>query len=412
MTSWTTATTPRPATSCSTAWGAWTASPAATSAAATSLTGSFTNIDVLRGSNQSDRLAGPDLYNHWDFGADVSGFGFGLTWSPGTGHNGGVLLAPDRDMLFTGNDTRFGVPGAQFGYGNPIQPSLSAQNTTLPQNLAFVSFENLVGSANFDDWFDWRGEIRLDGTLDAGGGTDTLDFRGLIVDLTVDLVAGTATYINGGNPGGLRPGTGADVGNSVENVIGGNGNDKIYGDADHNILGDGFGSDILHGGSGGNDTFRLEPGQASGTGRSDDYILNPGSDPNDTVDFRFANTLWTPPNVNTGIIFDLDLTAWDADGVIDINNIAGTLDQPNPQDVVDGVPGALAGSGGASSVNGHTVTLVSVGAASNRRPPARSKTWWGANTTTCCSSIRWRRSAPSTATRAGTCWTSTAAAAR
>jgi len=66
----------------------------------------------------------------------------------------------------------------------------------------------------------------------------------------------------------------------------------------------------------------------------------------------------------------MDITAWDEDGILDVNDIDNTLDEPNPQDVFDGIPGTLDGPGAVNVVDGHTVTLVSVGP--DQKDPAPS----------------------------------------
>ena len=43
--------------------------------------------------------------------------------------------------------------------------------------LGFSGFENLVGAATADDWFDLRDGAALTGTIDGQGGNDSLDYR-------------------------------------------------------------------------------------------------------------------------------------------------------------------------------------------------------------------------------------------
>ena len=79
-----------------------------------------------------------------------------------------------------------------------------------------------------------------------GAGTDTYDMSGTTAAATVTL-------------GGLAPqatsaDTGADTLISIENVIGGAGNDTINGDVNNNVLTGGAGNDALIG-NGGNDTL-------------------------------------------------------------------------------------------------------------------------------------------------------------
>jgi Ca2+-binding RTX toxin-like protein len=73
-----------------------------------------------------------------------------------------------------------------------------------------------------------------------GSGVDTLSFVGIAAGVTVNLAAGTA----------FSAATGSDALSSIENVIGGAGNDLITGNDDANALTGGGGNDTLDGGSG------------------------------------------------------------------------------------------------------------------------------------------------------------------
>ena len=222
----------------------------------------FDNINDLVGSANSDTLEGPNLNNYWGITANDEGF-----------------IIAERNNLASGRPTIAG----------------DAIATPPEERLDFTDFQNLIGGTQ-DDRFDLSDGAGLTGTLDGDTGNDSLDYRDYTTGVTVDLFAGTATNIGGG----LVAGTGGgDDDNSIENVFGGDGNDNITGDNDHNILGDGLGSDNLDGGgygvgsgNGGNDVFLMEPG----AGGSADVITDIHG--NDTVDFRFASA---------GIVFDVDI---------------------------------------------------------------------------------------------------------
>ncbi|MCA9245959.1 MAG: choice-of-anchor D domain-containing protein [Planctomycetales bacterium] len=238
--------------------------------AATSLTGTFDNIDDLIGTGASDTLIGPDLRNRWDIDST----------------NNGTLIA-DNAVIFE-----------LLGY--PVEPSpavLPAQ-----ESLTWTSWENLIGAATSDDWFDLRNGAGLSGFVDGRGGEDSLDYGDYKTAIFVDLSAipgagfqGVATNIGGDIVAGTG---GGNDGSSIENVFGGAGNDNaggmpgIIGDQDGNILGDGFGHDFLDG-RGGNDTFRMIPGidanmddmPDSGASSRDIVIDIAG---NDTIDFLNA----------------------------------------------------------------------------------------------------------------------------
>ena len=113
-----------------------------------------------------------------------------------------------------------------------------------------------------------------DDLLDGGEGIDTASFAGDTAGVVVDLAAGTAE--------------GDDVGFdelvSIENVIGGSGNDVLKGDAGDNVFAGGAGDDVIDG-RGGFDTLDLSgatgpvtvdvaAGTVSGAGLGSDRFMN------------------------------------------------------------------------------------------------------------------------------------------
>ncbi len=79
-----------------------------------------------------------------------------------------------------------------------------------------------------------------------GGGNDTLDFSGFTHNQKINLNAGSFSDV-----GGLVGNVSIAYGVTVENAIGGSGNDLLIGNAAANILEGGAGNDILYGGGGG-----------------------------------------------------------------------------------------------------------------------------------------------------------------
>jgi len=274
----------------------------------------FDNVDGLHGTAGSDTLSmDAALRTHWDIGGDVSGAGLTASLS-----DAGVLIADDATLSEIGNDSTIGRPTG----ADPITP-LGGE-----QDLAWASIEVLVGSATRDDRFDLRDGASITGTIDgrghdADGNGDSIDFRDWTTAVTVELATGTATGINAGGAGGLLAGAGGDAGNSIENAFGGDGADAITGDAENNILGDGFGDDVVEGGLG-DDVLRLEPGAAGGGDGSLDVVTDAGGV--DTVDFRFARA---------GVTVDADLVGFDQ------TDPAAGVDEPEPQDVFAGGAGNL-----------------------------------------------------------------------
>ena len=120
-------------------------------------------------------------------------------------------------------------------------------------NLHLTGVENLKGGA-LDDTFRFDFASQLTGTIDGGGGHDTLDYSQLTTGVTVNLTNGTASKTGGvSNIENVLGTAGADnlVGNAADNIlIGNDGNDILSGGGGNDILVGGGGSDLLDGGSG------------------------------------------------------------------------------------------------------------------------------------------------------------------
>lgn len=94
-----------------------------------------------------------------------------------------------------------------------------------------------------------RGSDKPVFTVWDGGGNDTLDFSGFTQDQTINLKAESFSDV-----GGLRGNVSIAKGVSVENAIGGTGNDTLTGNEGNNRLTGDKGADKLYGGAGA-DTF-------------------------------------------------------------------------------------------------------------------------------------------------------------
>ena len=127
------------------------------------------------------------------------------------------------------------------------------------RTMTFSSLETLSGSAA-DDRFIFMDGATLGGSIDGRGGTDTLDLSHYTTDLLATLTNGFVNVLVGGVT-------------SIENIIGGSGNDRLYGDDGDNVLDGGAGNDYIYG-LGGNDTLYTGSGNntASG-GDGDDGII-------------------------------------------------------------------------------------------------------------------------------------------
>jgi Ca2+-binding RTX toxin-like protein len=128
-----------------------------------------------------------------------------------------------------GSDTLIGLDAANVW-------TLTGLNTGTVAGVTFLSFENLVGGSG-PDRFVFQTGAGVSGSIDGGGGNNTLDYSPYIGDVVVDLALGTATGVG---QGVIR----------VENVTGSIGNDLLVGDALPNFLIGGTGRSVIIGGLG------------------------------------------------------------------------------------------------------------------------------------------------------------------
>jgi Ca2+-binding RTX toxin-like protein len=106
--------------------------------------------------------------------------------------------------------------------------------------------------------------------IDGGGGEDTLTYEGRRSDVTVDLVAGSATGASGER----------DRLAGIEDVQGGDGDDRLLGDAGDNVL-EGFAGDDRIDGRAGNDYLLGD--EVPVIGDFDTYGVTEGTDGADTL---------------------------------------------------------------------------------------------------------------------------------
>ncbi|MFM7071858.1 MAG: calcium-binding protein, partial [Planctomycetota bacterium] len=276
----------------------------------------FTNIDELEGSPQPyDVLYGADRNTYWNL----------------DGYNDITL---DAGIVMDGIPLSIDAQCQCGGY--------------VGQDLAFTDMENLFGGG-LRDWFDIGPNFLLTGAI--GGGehgpvSDTLDMRDRTDDLEVDLTLLTASFAGGidvvpdigvasGNGGKQRPRLeeGGDIGASIENLLGGSGNDTLIGDVDVNWIAGYDGDDTLNGMAGadsvdggwGNDVL-----QVSGTEAANDVSIGgPGEslDPlDDDLMVNIGSVAVTLGAFNTSPIdFSNSIDEYDGNGVGLVLNASGAL---------------------------------------------------------------------------------------
>ncbi len=172
-----------------------------------------------------------------------------------------------------------------------------------------------------------------------GSGIDTADYSAMFAGIFVDLRA-PAGHVDFGAGWKLN-----DLMNSVENAIGGSGNDILVGtDADGNTLWGGGGMDLLFG-FGGDDVLS---GGAGGTGSYNQLWGDTGSD---TATYQFATTrVYADLNVVAGWVTNRS-------GVLVLNDTYNSIENLVGGAVADSLVGdalanVLTGGGGADLLYG------------------------------------------------------------
>ena len=189
-----------------------------------------------------------------------------------------ILSGMDGNDLLNGgagSDTINGGTGldtADFSdKSSSLNIALNAGRSTVTvdgETDTLISIENLKGGSGSDKLSGDSADNVLAGgsgndilkggagsdTIEGGDGSDTADFSDKTTALTITLNSSSTS---------IRIGNETDTLVSIENLIGGSGNDTITGDASTNILNGGSGNDTLSGGGGddqliggsGNDTY-------------------------------------------------------------------------------------------------------------------------------------------------------------
>ncbi|MEW6092657.1 MAG: hypothetical protein AB1531_01705, partial [Chloroflexota bacterium] len=248
----------------------------------------FANINSLTGTIHNDTLIGSSA----DTTFFVTGSGLGsvdglLDYALFENLNGGLGTNSMDYSLHAGAatfnldaHTATGVPISWTNFqalvGNadttlvgPVAGSLYNITAVDAGNVAGFTFTHVpsltAGSGN--DTFLFQNGAALSGALDAGLGTDLLDYSAYLSAVDVDLQAGT---LLSGGVSGLVAG--------VENITGGLGDDLLTGDVGANTLIGGPGSDTLTGGAG-DDTYIFTDGWGAA-----DVVVEVAAGGTDTLD--------------------------------------------------------------------------------------------------------------------------------
>jgi hypothetical protein len=148
---------------------------------------------------------------------------------------------------------------------------------TLNGTVAFAGVQNLTGGAA-NDTFQFHTGGSLAGSINGGGGTNTLDYTAYQGNILVDLLLHTASLVGQGV-------------SNVANVNGSNGNSLIVGDANANVLVGGTGRNVIIG----------DVGSDKITGGAGFNLLIGGITSYDTTPaaLQALQVYWDNPNVTT-----------------------------------------------------------------------------------------------------------------
>jgi Ca2+-binding RTX toxin-like protein len=244
-------------------------------------------------------------------------------------------LPTGANVTFLGQD---GSDVLRQDYDAPTRWEIAAANSgqvnVLGAKAVFQQWENLVGAAARPDQFVFKDGATLSGSLNARGPeanpteADTLDYSDYKSRIEVDLTTGSATGIGGGI-------VAAAVGSSIENVIGGDGNDAIVCDVDFNYIRGNAGENTITGISV-NDTLD-GPAQTS-------VLQFSGND------FEFGNPQGGIDDEGQSVAIDIAVNV--GNGPVTLNGFNSSFDQfANSIDIFDGAGFALQGNNGSNRIH-------------------------------------------------------------
>ncbi|MCP9481908.1 M10 family metallopeptidase C-terminal domain-containing protein [Shimia sp. CNT1-13L.2] len=309
-----------------------------------------TGKDTLRGGNNNDRLTsdGDGGLYYGDAGNDTLLSGIGLETMDGgvgidridhTAYNGNYVFDMGTGLTnFIGESyTNFEI--AVMGGGNDSVTGNASNNTIYGGN----GHDTLLGGSGVDTLYGQGGNdlLSIDSggighVLDGGVGDDTATWSYSNASWIINLTSGSAILVA----------TNYATLVSIENVIGGSGNDSITGDGNNNVLQGGLGNDTLNGGAGVDKLYGEDGNDVLSIGFGGAGHLADGGAGIDTVDFSYGSSNWAISLVsNTAMI-----GATNYADLVSIENVVGS----GGSDSIAGNADAneLSGGAGADLLNG------------------------------------------------------------
>jgi hypothetical protein len=226
-----------------------------------------------------------------------------------------LLGGPASDLFQVNNLT--GAPALSLVGNTQGTTTLQGPNTantwqvtganagTLDGTVAFSGVQNLIGGSA-GNTFQFHTGGSLAGTLNGGGGTNTLDYSAYKGDILVDLLLHTASLVGQGV-------------SNIANVTGSQGNNLLVGDANPNVLIGGTGRNVLIGGAGA-DTL-------DASGSSGDNILIGGTTnfDNNLAALQAIFAEWTRTDLSFRDRFSDLSTGTNGQGATPLNKVNGQL---------------------------------------------------------------------------------------
>jgi hypothetical protein len=213
--------------------------------------------------------------------------------------------------------------------------SITGTNSGTVGTVTFSNFQNLVGGSA-GNTFQFHSGGSLGGTLNGGGGVNTLEYSGYTGGITVDLPLHLASLVHQ---------MAANSVFNIQNVTGSQGNDLLVGDGNANVLKGGTGRNVIIGGGGGD--------SINASASNDDNILIAGTTAWDMnlAALQAVMAEWTRTDLSYAGRFS-DLT--NGSGTTPLNQVNGQLILLNKSTVfADSSPDTLTG-GAFLNANGQT----------------------------------------------------------
>ena len=247
-------------------------------------------------------------------------------------HEGRVVAGLSIDAL------QFSVMSYRDFVGDDLNMFQSSIFPTTPMLDDIAAIQYLYGpnmaTRSGDTTYRWTLGQSIYETIWDGGGNDTIDWSNQISVATINLNAGQWSYlgpIRWDGHANTQQNLAIAYNVTIENAIGGSGNDTLIGNDANNSLDGGDGNDILYGGAG-NDIFDWDPSLRGGDdvfygGTGDDiYVLN---SIRDTV-IEYANegtdTIWVEFNYSIANLPNVEnLRAFGSTGLTLTGNAANNV---------------------------------------------------------------------------------------